>query len=71
MKFHFYPDTGSLYIEMKATPGTETLEVSDGINMDLDANGDVVGFDIDHVSRKMDMTSLETFAFHVPVDRVA
>ena len=71
MKLHYYPETDSLYIELKAAPGAETIEVSDGINMDLDANGGVVGFDIDRASRKMDMTTLETYAFPVPVARVA
>ncbi len=31
--------------------------------MDLDAAGDVVGFDIDAASRRLDLTTLETIAF--------
>jgi uncharacterized protein YuzE len=30
--------------------------------VDLDANGDVVGFDIDHASRKLDLSKVETIA---------
>ena len=40
----------------------ETREVSDGLNVDLDAAGDVVGFDIDHASRRLDLSTLETEA---------
>ena len=33
MKLHYYPETDSLYVELKAGPGVETREVS-GINLD-------------------------------------
>ena len=52
MKIHYYPETDSLYVELKAGPGTETREVSDGLNVDLDAAGSVLGFDIDHASKR-------------------
>jgi uncharacterized protein YuzE len=62
MKLHYYPETDSLYIELKPTPGSETREVADGLNVDFDAKGDVVGFDIDHASRKFDLSKVETIA---------
>ena len=66
MKLQYYPETDILYVEFKAGPGAETLEVTDGLNVDLDASGDVVGFDIDHASRRVDLSTLETEAlpFH-------
>ena len=60
MKLHYYPDTDSLYIEFRPGPGAETREVSDGLNVDLDATGDVVGFDIDRASQRLDLSTLET-----------
>ena len=60
MKLHYYPETDSLYVEFKTTPGTETLEVADGLNVDLDADGEVVGFDIDHAAARLDLSTLET-----------
>lgn len=62
MKLHYYPETDSLYIELKPGPGAETREVSDGLNVDLDTVGGVVGLDIDHASRRLDLTTLETEA---------
>ena len=47
MKLHYYPETDSLYVELKAGPGAETREVSEGLNVDLDADGNVLGLDID------------------------
>jgi uncharacterized protein YuzE len=60
MKLHYYPETDSLYIELKGTPGAETREIVEGLLVDFDANGDVVGFDIDHASRKLDLSKVET-----------
>lgn len=60
MKLHYYPETDSLYIELKKQPGAETREIAAGLNVDFDAAGNVVGIDIDHASRKLDLTSLET-----------
>jgi uncharacterized protein YuzE len=60
MKLHYYPETDSLYIELTAAPGTETREVVVGLVVDFDAEGNVVGFDIDNASRKLDLSKIET-----------
>ena len=65
MKLHYYPETDSLYVELKAGPGAETREVADGLNVDLDDSGEVVGFDIDHASKRIDLSTLETEALPV------
>ena len=65
MKLHYYADTDSLYVELNRSPGTETREVSNGLNVDLDAAGDVVGFDIDNASTRLDLSTLEVKALPV------
>jgi uncharacterized protein YuzE len=65
MKLHYYPETDSLYIEMKTEPGVETREVANGLNVDVDAKGEVVGFDIDLASKRVDLSRLETVALPV------
>jgi uncharacterized protein YuzE len=62
MKLRYYPETDSLYIELNGAPGAEVREIVEGLMVDLDANGDVVGFDIDHASRKLDLSTIETIA---------
>ena len=66
MKLHYYPETDSLYIELNAAASAETREIAEGVNIDLDANGRPVGFDIDRASTKLDLSTLETSAlpFH-------
>jgi uncharacterized protein YuzE len=59
MKLHYYPETDSLYIELKGGPGAETREIVDGLNVDLDEEGSVVGFDIDRASKRLDLSTLE------------
>jgi len=62
MKLHYYPETDSLYIELKSSPGAEAREIVEGLVVDFDANGEVVGFDIDNASRKLDLSKVETVA---------
>jgi uncharacterized protein YuzE len=71
MKLHYYPETDSLYIELKSEPGAETREVTDGLNVDLDAAGAVVGFDIDHASLLLDLSTLETVSLPFKTIRAA
>jgi uncharacterized protein YuzE len=62
MKLHYYPETDSLYIELKNVPGSEAREIVEGLVVDFDAKGDVVGLDIDHASKKLDLSVIETFS---------
>jgi len=71
MKLHYYPETDSLYIELKTGPGAETREISDDVNADFDSTGVVVGLDIDHASRHLNLTSLETVSLPVRSTRTA
>lgn len=70
MKLHYYPETNSLYIELKAGPGVEIREIADGLNVDIDAAGDVVGLDIEDASG-LDLSTLETIALPVATTRAA
>ena len=62
MKLHYYPDTDTLYIELTDAVSSETREIADGLNIDFDAAGAVVGIDIDHASRKLDLTEVTIIA---------
>lgn len=60
MKLHYYPETDSLYIDLADAESVETREVVEGVNVDIGADGAVVGIDIDGASRKLDLATLET-----------
>jgi uncharacterized protein YuzE len=69
MKLHYYPETDSLYIELRDAPSAETREIVSGVNVDFDEGGNVVGLDIDGASRKLDLGTLE--ATELPVGKAA
>ena len=58
MKLNYYPDTDSLYIDLSEHTSVENREVSEGIVLDYDAEGHLVGIDIDNASRKVELTQL-------------
>jgi uncharacterized protein YuzE len=59
VKFHYYPETDSLYIDLAERPSAESREVAPGVVLDFDAEGRLVGIDIDHASQVADLSRLE------------
>ena len=59
MKFLYYPDTDSLYIELSEKPSADSTEVAPGVILDLDEEGQLVGIDIDHASQIANLSTLE------------
>ena len=53
MEFNYYPETDSLYINLSEQPSMESYEISEGVLLDYDADGKLVGIDIDNVSNKV------------------
>jgi len=60
MKFHYYPDTDSLYIELVDRESADSIEARPGIVIDVDKEGRIVGIDIEHASEAVDLSRLET-----------
>ncbi len=58
MKLKYYPETDSLYIDLCAGTSVESKEVSKGIVLDYDADGNLVGIDIDNASKKLELNEL-------------
>ena len=56
MKLNYYAATDSLYIDLSVQPSVESREISEGIVLDYDANGNLV--DIDNASRKVQLEHL-------------
>ncbi len=60
MKLHYDRETDSLYIDLNARPSADSREIQDGLVIDFDAKGQIVGIDIQHASQVLDLATLET-----------
>jgi len=58
MKLNYYPATDSLYIDLSSKASIESNEISEGIVLDYDAEGNLVGIDIDNASQKVDLKEI-------------
>jgi uncharacterized protein YuzE len=60
MKLHYYPETDSLYIDLSERASVDSREVAPGVVLDFDAEGRLVGIDIDRASRVVNLSRVET-----------
>lgn len=60
MKLTYYPETDSLYIDLSEKQSVDSKDVADGVVLDFDANGNLVGIDIDHASRIVNLERIES-----------
>jgi uncharacterized protein YuzE len=47
-----------MYIDLSTRPSAESMEVSPGVVLDYDSDGNLVGIDIDNASNKLDLKEL-------------
>jgi uncharacterized protein YuzE len=71
MRINYYPDTDSLYIDLSSKPSVDSREVSNGIVLDYDADGNLVGIDIDEASTKLEIKELILSKLPAKVKQVA
>jgi len=65
VKLSYDRETDSLYIELTPRASADSREVADGIVLDFDADGRLVGIDIDHASQVVDLSRLNVVALPV------
>jgi uncharacterized protein YuzE len=64
MKLSYDPTTDSLYIHLQDKSSVDSREISDGVLLDFDENGAVIGLDIQHASKVADLEALT--AINIP-----
>lgn len=58
MRLNYDAATDSLYIHLADRPSVDADEVSEGVVLDYDADGVLVGIDVQHASKKADIRHL-------------
>lgn len=58
MKLNYYRDTDSLYIDLSEKKSVDSVEISEGVVVDYNAEGNIVGIDIDNASKKLSIKKL-------------
>lgn len=65
MRLDYDKETDSLYIHLSEAPAADSDEVREGVVLDYDDKGGLVGIDIQHASRATDISQL--IVNHLPV----
>lgn len=71
MKLNYFPETDSLYIDLADRASTDSREVSEGVVLDYDAAGQLVGIDIDNASQRVELSKLILAGLPGKVETVA
>jgi uncharacterized protein YuzE len=69
MKLSYDRETDSLYIDLNSRPSADSREVEEGIVIDVDAKGKIVGIDIQHASQVLDLSTLDAESLPVSMAR--
>jgi uncharacterized protein YuzE len=64
VRFSYYPDTDTLYIDLLDRPGADVLEVAADFVVDVDSGGRPVGIELEHASERIDLSKLEVEGLH-------
>ena len=71
MKLNYHPETDSLYIDLTEHTSVESREISEGVVLDYDADGNLVGIDIDNASNKVELHKLTVSKLPGSVETIA
>ncbi len=71
MKLNYHRDTDSLYIDLSEGPSVDSREVSDGVVLDYDAAGNLVGIDIENARARVRLDRLVLSQMDAAIETVA
>ena len=71
MKVNYFAKTDTLYIDLSEQTSVESEEIADGIVLDYDAAGNIVGMEIEGASQKVQLNRLEVSNVPGPVVTIA
>lgn len=71
MKIEYSKDTDALYIHLRDVPVAESRDVEEGVTLDFDANGHIVGVEVLDASERLGLSNLVNVSIeNLPVESV-
>ena len=71
MRIEYSKQVDALYIHLREAPVAESRDVEEGVTLDFDAEGHIVGLEILDASERMGLSSLVNVSIeNLPLDRV-
>ena len=71
MKIEYSRDIDALYIRLKETQVTDSMDIEEGVVLDLDEQRHVVGIEILDASEKMELSDLVNITIeNLPLEKV-
>ena len=64
MKLNYDQETDSLYIDLNSRPSADSREVQEGVAIDVDAKGKIVGIDIQHAGQAAGIRQIALIVEH-------
>ena len=59
MKIRYFHDTDTLYIEFREAEVTETRDLDENTQIDLDERGSLCGLTLEHASERADLSGID------------
>ena len=70
MKIEYSKDIDALYIKLREAKITDSRDIEEGVTVDLDENGHIVGLEILDASEKLDISDIVNISIeNLPLEK--
>jgi uncharacterized protein YuzE len=71
MKIEYSKDVDALYIRLREAQSEDSMDIEEGVTVDLDEKGHIVGIEILDASEKMNLTDLVNVSIeNLPIEKI-
>jgi len=72
MKIEYSKDVDALYIRLREVKIADSMDIEEGVTVDLDEGGHIVGIEILDASEKLELSDIVNISIeNIPIEKVA
>jgi uncharacterized protein YuzE len=72
MKIEYSKDVDALYIKLREVKIADSMDIEEGVTVDLDEGGHIVGIEILDASEKLELSDIVNISIeNIPIEKVA